>query len=394
MNSSPRSSIKTGSGVDLAFAVVVLASYFATFSMMDTASFLQISLMIGLGTAYIAIGIYGFKYCSRSNSLTIKLTYFVIQICLGGLIIYFGKGAGLNALVLLPLAGHSVMLLPVDWMYAVNAAIVATYLLSMRMLSSDWGNIWSGLPIFLAGQVFIVVFTQITVDEEKARLEVERLANELTEANQRLREYSTQVEELAITKERNRLAREIHDGLGHYLTIVYMQIQAARAVLSKDPQHALETLDSAQNLTQEALLDVRRSVATLRATPEDSLPLPERIGKMLKSCDSLGIQSELKIIGSRRQLNPQTELTLYRAAQEGLNNACKYARASLIWITLDFSNSDRVYLTVQDNGIGAENTEGGFGLLGLKERVAHLQGEFKTTSSKGQGFNLEIVVPG
>ena len=394
MNFSPRSSIKTGGGVDLAFAVVVLASYFATFSMMDTASFLQISLMIGLGTAYITIGIYGFKYCSRSNSLTIKLAYFVVQIFLGGLIIYLGKGTGLNALVLLPLAGHSVMLLPVDWMYAVNAAIVATYLFSMRMLSSDWGNTWSGLPIFLAGQVFIVVFTQITVDEEKARLEVERLANELTEANQRLREYSTQVEELAITKERNRLAREIHDGLGHYLTIVYMQIQAARAVLSTDPQHALETLDSAQNLTQEALLDVRRSVATLRSAPEDSLPLPERISAMLKSCDSLGIQSELKIIGGGRLLNHQTELTLYRAAQEGLNNACKYARATQIWITLDYSNSDRVHLIVQDDGIGAENIEGGFGLLGLQERVALLHGEFRTTSSIGQGFTLEIVVPG
>jgi signal transduction histidine kinase len=394
MNPSPRSSIKTGSGVDLAFAVVVLASYFATFSMMDSASILQISLMIGLGTAYISIGIYGFKYCSHSNSLIIKLAYFVVQIFLGGLIIYLGKGTGLNALVLLPLAGHSVMLLPVDWMYAVNAAVVATYLFSMHMIAGDWSNIWSGLPIFLAGQVFIVVFTQITVDEEKARLEVERLASELTEANQRLREYSLQVEELAITKERNRLAREIHDGLGHYLTIVFMQIQAARAVLSKDPQHALLTLDSAQDLTQEALLDVRRSVATLRSASEDSLPLPERISAMLRSCDSLGIQSELKIIGCGRQLNPQTELTLYRAAQEGLNNTCKYARASQIWITLDYSNSDQVHLTVQDDGIGTENTEGGFGLLGLQERVALLHGELKTTSSIGQGFNLDIMVPG
>jgi signal transduction histidine kinase len=279
-------------------------------------------------------------------------------------------------------------------MYAANATVVATYLISMRMLASDWSNIWSGLPIFLAGQVFIVVFTQITVDEEKARLEVERLANELTDANQRLREYSLQVEELTITKERNRLAREIHDGLGHYLTIVYMQIQAAQAVLSKDPQRAIETLDSAQNLTQEALVDVRRSVAALRAAPEDSLPLSERIRMMLKNCDTLGIQFELKIIGGVRNLSPQTELTLYRAAQEGLNNACKYAKASQIWITLDYSNSDRVHLTVQDDGIGAENTEGGFGLLGLQERVTLLNGELKTTSSTGQGFSLEIAVPG
>ena len=390
MQSPVRSSIKTGSGVDLAFAVVVLASYFATFSAMETATLPQIFLMISLGTAYILIGIYGYGYCSRSDSLMLKLAYFLLQIMIGCSIIYLGKGAGLNALVLLPLAGHSVMLLSADWMYATNGIVIASYMLTMRLLNQSW----AGLPVFLAGLVFIVVFTQMAVDEEKARMEVERLAEELTNANQRLREYALQIEDLTITKERNRLAREIHDGLGHYLTIVHMQIQAARAILTANPNRARDTLDSAQNLTQEALVDVRRSVAALRAAPEDNLPLPERITKMLKSCDSVGITSDLKVIGIVRPLTPQTELTLYRAAQEGLNNTCKHAQASQIWITLDYSAEEYVRLTVRDDGIGTENTEGGFGLLGLQERVNLLNGELKTTSSFGQGFDLEVKVPG
>jgi signal transduction histidine kinase len=390
MQSPVRSSIKTGSGVDLAFAVVVLASYFATFSAMETATLPQIFLMISLGTAYILIGIYGYGYCSRSDSLMLKLAYFLLQIMIGCSIISLGKGAGLNALVLLPLAGHSVMLLSADWMYATNGIVIASYMLTMRLLNQSW----AGLPVFLAGLVFIVVFTQMAVDEEKARMEVERLAEELTNANQRLREYALQIEDLTITKERNRLAREIHDGLGHYLTIVHMQIQAARAILTANPNRARDTLDSAQNLTQEALVDVRRSVAALRAAPEDNLPLPERITKMLKSCDSVGITSDLKVIGIVRPLTPQTELTLYRAAQEGLNNTCKHAQASQIWITLDYSAEEYVRLTVRDDGIGTENTEGGFGLLGLQERVNLLNGELKTTSSFGQGFDLEVKVPG
>ncbi|MGD0003158.1 MAG: sensor histidine kinase [Anaerolineaceae bacterium] len=394
MESPTRSSIKTGSGVDLAFAVVVLASYFATFSAMDSATLPQIFLMISLGTAYILVGIYGYAYCSRSNTLILKLTYFLVQILIGCSIIYLGKGAGLNALVLLPLAGHSVMLLSADWMYATNGLVVASYMLTMRILNQSWSSVWSGLPIFLAGQVFIVVFTQMAVDEEKARMEVERLAVELTKANQQLREYALQVEDLTITKERNRLAREIHDGLGHYLTIVHMQIQAARAILTANPERARDALDSAQNLTQEALVDVRRSVAALRAAPEDNLPLPDRITKMLKSCDTVGISSDLRVIGKVRSLTPQTELTLYRAAQEGLNNTCKHAQASQIWITLDYSGEEYVRLTVRDDGMGAENTEGGFGLLGLQERVNLLNGELKTTSSFGQGFDLEIKVPG
>jgi signal transduction histidine kinase len=87
-------------------------------------------------------------------------------------------------------------------------------------------------------------------------------------------------------------------------------------------------------------------------------------------------------------------LTLYRAAQEGLNNTCKHAQASQIWITLDYSAEEYVRLTVRDDGIGTESTEGGFGLLGLQERVNLLNGELKTTSSFGQGFDLEIKVPG
>jgi signal transduction histidine kinase len=394
MDFTSRSPIRTGGGVDLAFAVVVLASYFATFSSMESATLLQITLMIALGTAYIAIGIYGYGFCSRSASKLVRMLYFLVQIILGGSIVYLGKGAGLNALVLLPLAGHSVMLLSVDWMYAANAIIVGTYIFSMRMLPNGWNNVWSGLPVFLAGQVFIVVFTQMAVDEEKARLEVERLAQELTNANQRLREYALQVEDLAITKERNRMAREIHDGLGHYLTIVHMQIQAARAIFHSNPEHAIETLTSAQNLTQDALLDVRRSVAALRAAPEESLPLPDRISKMLKSCDTVGITANFKIVGSTRSLSPQTELTLYRAAQEGLNNTCKHAQAAQIWITLDYSVENRVRLTVRDDGIGTENPMGGFGLLGLQERVNLLNGEMKAISSAGQGFNLEVVVQG
>ena len=100
--------------------------------------------------------------------------------------------------------------------------------------------------------VFVVVFTQIAVREREARAEVERLAAELTEANRKLREYADQVEELATARERNRLAREIHDSLGHYLTVVNVQIEAARAVID-DRDRALDVLRKAQLLTHEGL---------------------------------------------------------------------------------------------------------------------------------------------
>ncbi|HMD89595.1 MAG TPA: sensor histidine kinase [Anaerolineaceae bacterium] len=387
--------VKTGKGLNLAFAVIVMASYFATFSSLQQANLLDIALLIVLGITYIAIGIYGFEYCLKKPSLMLRLGYFVVQIPLGGVIVYLTHGAGFNALLLLPLAGHSVVLLSTYWVQAANIITMLVYVASVYAFSNNWTNVWTGLPIFLAGEVFIVVFTQMAVNEERAHGEVARLVSELEEANQRLREYALQIEELAIAKERNRLAREIHDGLGHFLTTIFMQIQAAQAVFDRDPKRAKDAMITAQNLTQEALVEIRRSVASLRdVSPGETLPLPERIEKMIKNYETSELKPEMTILGSPRDLSAQAQLTIFRSAQEGLNNACKHARASKIWVSLNFQDENLVRLTVHDNGVGAEHTDGGFGLLGLQERVKLLDGTFQITTVPGQGFLLEVAVPG
>jgi signal transduction histidine kinase len=385
---------QTGSDADLAFAVVVLAAYFTTFSILQSASTFELLLMIALGVAYIAVGIYGYAFAVRSGKLAYHMVYFAIQIFLGGSIVSMGQGIGFTAMVLLPLAGHSVVLLPRNWRLFVNVLIVLTYAVALDLFFADLSLVWSGLPIFLAGQIFIVVFTQMAVSEERARAEVEQLVKELEAANHQLREYSLQVEELTITKERNRLAREIHDGLGHYLTTIYMQIQAARAVMKSDLNKTSDALSKAQNMTQEALVDVRRSVAALRGTPGDNISLPDEIEKMLKSCEGAGIQPEMKLIGTPRVITPQALLVMYRTVQEGVNNACKHAQANHLSVTLDYTQSNQLRLVIQDDGIGASKLEGGFGLLGIRERVHLLSGNVEVVTAPGNGFRLEVHVPG
>ncbi|MEN4041948.1 MAG: sensor histidine kinase [Anaerolineaceae bacterium] len=394
MSMSSRPVIKTGAGADLAFAVVLLASYLATFSALQTASAMEILLMISLGIAYVSIGIYGYGFCARSERQAFHLAYFAVQVPLGGLIVFLAEGAGFNAMILLPLAGHSVMLLSQWRMVVVNLVILGAYVVAVLSFAHNPAVVFDGLPIFLGGQVFIVAFTQMAVNEEKVRREVERLANELAAANQRLREYALQVEELAITKERNRLAREIHDGLGHYLTTVHMQLRAAQAIMEKDPQHAKEIMRTAQNVTQEALADIRRSVGALRLNPGETMPLAEEIRKMLLGYELAGMVTDFKVIGKPRSLNPKVNLTLYRAAQEGLSNISKHADASQVCVELNYADEKMVCLTVQDDGRGAEVLEGGFGLTGLRERALLLEGEFQVTSAPGEGFILKIGVPG
>lgn len=391
---SSRSVIRTGGGTDIAFAVVVLASYFTTFNAMQEATLAKIALMSVLGITYVALGIYGYGYCSRSNSLRLQLVYFSIQIPLGCWIVHLSQATGFNAMILLPLAGHSVMLLPRLWMLAANLGVITAYILPAYMMASGGETFWNGLQIFLAGQIFVLAFTQMAVNEERGRVEVERLVKDLESANQHLREYAIQSDELATTRERNRLAREIHDGLGHSLTTIHMEVQAAQAVMERNPQKAKELLNNAQQQSQEALADVRRSVSALRAAPEETLPLPESLASLLKSCEPIGIEAELKIIGEPRPLEPQVQLTFYRAVQEGINNAHKHARASNLWVIVDYSATHQIRLNVEDNGIGAENISGeGFGLLGIQERAHLLKGEFHFDTAVGQGFRFELTIP-
>lgn len=387
--------IRTGGDADLAFAVVVLASYFATFSAIQSTSTAVIIAMIGLGIAFLGLGIYGYAYCARSQSRFLQWIYFAVQIPLAGLIVYLGRGTGFNAMVLLPLAGHAVVLLPWRSSYLVMLAITVTYVSTVYLFSGSVQTVWEGLPTFVAGLVFIVVFTQMALNEESSRREVERLVNELTIANQRLKEYAAEVEDLATIKERNRLAREIHDGLGHYLTTIHMQIQAADAVSPRDPQKAREMLTKAQTLTQEALEDVRESVAALRERSKgDTVPLMEMIQKLMDDSISFGLRSNFSISGTPRETSSQAQWTLFRAVQEGISNICKHSQASEYWIKLDYEDLHVIRLTINDNGKGPFEYSEGYGLIGLRERVAHLKGSVEILSDGDHGFGIEVGLPG
>jgi signal transduction histidine kinase len=247
--------------------------------------------------------------------------------------------------------------------------------------------------IYSAGIIFVVVFTYIAVSEREGRAEVERLATELAEANRKLHAYAMQVEELATTKERNRLAREIHDSLGHYLTVINVQIEAARAVMNTDHANALACLGKAQSLTQEGLTEVRRSVAALHASPTENRSLTESVSALATECRAAGITTELVIAGTERPLGPQAELTLYRAAQEGLTNVRKHAQASRATVTLDYRATGAARIVIEDDGVGSGETGGGFGLLGVRQRAQLLGGEVRIESEAGQGFRLEVELP-
>lgn len=252
------------------------------------------------------------------------------------------------------------------------------------------------LPLyFLPALIFVVIFVQLVLSADAQRHKAEQLANDLEAANHQLAAYAAQAEELATTKERNRIAREIHDTLGHYLTVVNMQIKAAQAVMAQQPEKAQDVLQKAQKLTEEGLTAVRQSVSALRDSPLGQKSLPEALANLLAETESSGLVTQFDIAGQPRPLDAKLDLTLYRAVQEGLTNIRKHARASRVDLLLDYQSADHVRLQIRDNGIGtAVSPSSGFGLLGLSERVHLLGGRLQTETAPGNGFKLVITLPG
>jgi len=368
------------------------------------ASFTAGELAVGiiLGVIYTVLSVAGLEWLTPLTPRYAKTIYFLVLIALALTIQFLLIGADGLWLIAMPLVATARTELPPRPRWLVYLAALAGMILPFYLDTGSWRvALLAGLS-FSPAIIFVVVFVRLTLAAEASQQEAERLAAELADANRRLAAYAVQAEELATTQERNRLAREIHDSLGHYLTVANVQIQAAGALLDKDPARARAALERAGGLTQEGLAAVRRSVSTLRESPLGRRTLPEAIAALAAETQAVGIVAELAVDGPPRPLPPRVELTLFRAAQEGLTNVRKHAHASRADLCLDYRDPAAVTLTVSDNGPGRGAPAGdggsgdapdGFGLLGLRERARQLGGRVETATAPGAGFTLTVVLP-
>jgi signal transduction histidine kinase len=247
---------------------------------------------------------------------------------------------------------------------------------------------------YAGGVLFFAAASGALVQQGRERQRAEDLLSDLEAAHHKLQDYATQVEALAVAEERNRLAREIHDSLGHYLTAITRQLEVASKLVSQQPGRAAESIAKAEELARQSLGEVRRSVAALRTSPVDAAALEEAIGSLVDDVRAGGISASYVTVGDVYSLSTAQKLALYRAAQEGLTNVCKHAKASACEIELAYE-PNQVTLSIVDNGIGQRTTPGsGFGLLGLRERLALLGGSLEAGDRSEGGFRLRVVVPG
>ncbi|RYD84542.1 MAG: sensor histidine kinase [Verrucomicrobiaceae bacterium] len=295
---------------------------------------------------------------------------------------------GVLRILLLPVLAHAVIFLRWPGISIMAVLCAGVYFAALSRPMTGGGPVG-----FLIEATFTVVCMHMVGSAQKGQAEIERMAAELAAANRHLGAYAAQAEELSAARERNRMAREIHDSLGHYLTIVRVQLEAALAVHVRGPELALDAVRKAHALAGEGLREIRTSITALRAAPLESRTLCEALLALVSESEAAGLAVKMEVQGSERELSAAAGLTLYRAAQEGLTNVRKHAGGAGARLLIDFNPAETVRLTVCDEGPGAESTDGGFGLLGLRERAALLGGNFSARTSPGQGFTLTLELP-
>jgi signal transduction histidine kinase len=258
----------------------------------------------------------------------------------------------------------------------------------------------TGLLLLFVSTAFCISMARVISTEKTSRAHAEALLGELETSHKKLRAYAAQVAELAAAEERNRLARDIHDSLGHYLTAVNVQLEKALAFRERNPQEADQAIRDAKRTAKEALQDVRQSMGALRSTQE-VFCLDAALTALVQTMRSGGLGIEFQIEGQEAGFSKAVLMTLFRAAQEGLTNIQKHAKAECAILQIHL-HENAATLSLSDNGCGFDpgilngvvaDHRNCFGLRGLQERVELVGGSMKIESAPNQGTRLLITVP-
>ena len=251
------------------------------------------------------------------------------------------------------------------------------------------------IAIYAGGYLFFGVVAHLLTQARLTQRQNARLLDELQAKNRQLQAYAAQVETLAAIEERNRLAREMHDTIGHRLTAAAVQLDGAERLTASQPERAAALIGAGRQQVRDALQDLRRTVGRLREPVEVELPLPQALHRLAASFqEATGLVVHLALPETVVEMTPAQRLALYRTAQEGLTNIQRHAAARQAWLRLECS-ADRLALHVSDDGrgLGAGSSGSGFGLRGLRERAAQLTGPVALADRPGGGAILTIQLP-
>lgn len=252
-----------------------------------------------------------------------------------------------------------------------------------------WFIISSINTAFLFGLVlvFVLMLVNALLAERQSR-------QKLALAHDQLRQYALRIEDQATLQERNRIAREIHDSLGHALTAQSIQLENALLFCHSNPDKTQAFLSEAKQLAAMALKEIRQSISTLRSDPLQGKTLESALAILLENfCKMTNITPDCTICLTHPVM-AEVKIVIYRIVQETLTNISKHSDATQVILQLQ-TTPEYLHLLIEDNGKGfnPEQNTTGFGLQGMRERTVALRGHFKLASKIGTGCRITVDIP-
>jgi signal transduction histidine kinase len=259
---------------------------------------------------------------------------------------------------------------------------IRMYLYSLKNILTSLNEILFFLLAFL--------LLQAKIKENKVYL---ALNSQLKIANEKLENYAQESMQNAKIKERNRLAREIHDILGHSLTSIATGLEASIELLEVNFEVAKNQLFKIQEIARKGLLDVRRSVKELKIDAIEKYALIPAVEKLIDEMNQFSNTKVVLVIeGEVMKMNGDEEQTIYRVVQESITNAIRHGKADHIEVKISFGYY-QLDLVITDNGVGCGEISKGFGLTHMEERIKMLNGTVEFNSIIDHGFTTKLFIP-
>ena len=318
--------------------------------------------------------------------LLILVVIVSVQYGFRGALIYVMSMAALQAAVMFTVVSYAI---PSAFMTSVNNV------LPVRLVTtaSPFDIVTVMIVFELIGfPIIAVAVVGLTGGQKKER-------RALTAKNIKLTQYATTIERLAISQERNRLARELHDTLAHTLSAVSVQVEALKKQLERDPNSptsAKETVKQLRELTRNGMKESRGALKALRASPLEDMGLILAMQQLVDAMsDRSGMTITLALLGDIDDLQPEVEQSIYRITEEALNNANRHTQAKQIDVVLQ-RNEDGLMLIITDDGCGFDpdtvSSDGHYGLVGMRERATLCNGELVVESKPDAGTIIKLII--
>ena len=326
------------------------------------------------------------------------LLYLIFQLAIMGMLLQFGRGFSGPIFALMGQVCSSLQMRrwPVPLLAIIALAGAGAGLIE-DISAANWGAI-IGFVFFMVIWIGVAVFIALLFHE---RFQREALIVELRKTRDELALYAMQAEELAALRERTRLAREMHDSLGHALVLVNVKLEAAQRLYAVDAGRGAGELEATRALVRTTMVDLRRSLADLRAPLPDHHDLPAALARL---ADEVRARTSLEVTCSAApglyavgiQLAPEATESLWRVAREALSNVERHAAAGCAALTLERQNGALI-LRVTDDGSGVAPADlarpGHYGITGMRERIEALGGTLRIAARPEGGTVVEARVP-